>query len=214
MNSLIPARRWHAACRAGRRPWTNRVGEDERRPEPGMPQRGARAQEAKLGEPQRLRLGQRLRQAFPPAEQVFVEATHQQRGGGVIDLPQAQTDTTTTRQDQSLGKAHEALTLFVLAQSRLACGQRHQVAVQAPVLEHFLGRQSAIRMDDGRMMYVDTPSGDFQPGTRVQLSDANESRKQERPSKPRRKQLEAEAPLRVLHHDSPANPLLDPERPA
>jgi hypothetical protein len=35
-----------------------------------------------------------------------------------------------------------------------------------------------IRMDDGRMMYVDTPSRDFQAGTRVQLSDANEIRKQ------------------------------------
>ena len=35
-----------------------------------------------------------------------------------------------------------------------------------------------IRMDDGRMMYVDTPSRDFQPGTRVQFSDANEIRKQ------------------------------------
>ena len=35
-----------------------------------------------------------------------------------------------------------------------------------------------IRMDDGRMMYVDTSSRDFQPGTRVQLSDANEIRKQ------------------------------------
>jgi hypothetical protein len=35
-----------------------------------------------------------------------------------------------------------------------------------------------IRMDDGRMLYVDTPSRDFQPGTRVQLSDANEIRRQ------------------------------------
>jgi hypothetical protein len=35
-----------------------------------------------------------------------------------------------------------------------------------------------IRMDDGRMMYVDTPSRDIQPGTRVQLSDANEIRRQ------------------------------------
>jgi hypothetical protein len=35
-----------------------------------------------------------------------------------------------------------------------------------------------IRMDDGRMMYVDTPSRDFQPGTRVQLSDASEIRRQ------------------------------------
>ena len=34
-----------------------------------------------------------------------------------------------------------------------------------------------IRMDDGRMVYVDTPSRDFQPGTRVQLSDANEIRR-------------------------------------
>jgi hypothetical protein len=35
-----------------------------------------------------------------------------------------------------------------------------------------------IRMDDGRMMYVDTPSRDIQPGTRVQLSDANEIQRQ------------------------------------
>jgi outer membrane lipoprotein SlyB len=35
-----------------------------------------------------------------------------------------------------------------------------------------------IRMDDGRMMYVDTPSRDFAPGARVLLSDANEIRRQ------------------------------------
>jgi hypothetical protein len=35
-----------------------------------------------------------------------------------------------------------------------------------------------IRMDDGRMMYVDTPSRDFLPGTRVQLSDGSEIRRQ------------------------------------
>src|SRR3954467_8368304 len=35
-----------------------------------------------------------------------------------------------------------------------------------------------IRMDAGRMMYVDTPSRDFAPGTRVLLSDANEIRRQ------------------------------------
>ena len=35
-----------------------------------------------------------------------------------------------------------------------------------------------IRMDDGRTVYVDTPSRDFAPGTRVQLSDANEIRRQ------------------------------------
>lgn len=35
-----------------------------------------------------------------------------------------------------------------------------------------------IRMDDGRMVYVDTASRDFAPGTRVQLSDANEIRRQ------------------------------------
>jgi hypothetical protein len=34
-----------------------------------------------------------------------------------------------------------------------------------------------IRMDDGRVVYVDTPGGDFAPGTRVQLSDANEIRR-------------------------------------
>jgi len=35
-----------------------------------------------------------------------------------------------------------------------------------------------IRMDDGRMLYVDTPSRDFAPGARVLLSDANEIRRQ------------------------------------
>ena len=35
-----------------------------------------------------------------------------------------------------------------------------------------------VRMDDGRMMYVDTPSRDIAPGTRVLLSDANEIQRQ------------------------------------
>ena len=35
-----------------------------------------------------------------------------------------------------------------------------------------------IRMDDGRTLYVDTPSRDFRPGARVLLSDANEIRQQ------------------------------------
>ena len=34
-----------------------------------------------------------------------------------------------------------------------------------------------IRMDNGRMMYVDTSSADFSPGTRVQLSENNEIRR-------------------------------------
>ena len=34
-----------------------------------------------------------------------------------------------------------------------------------------------IRMDDGRMVYVDTPSRDFSAGTRVQLTDNNEIRR-------------------------------------
>ena len=34
-----------------------------------------------------------------------------------------------------------------------------------------------IRMDNGRTIWVDTPSRDFQPGTRVQLSEANEIRR-------------------------------------
>jgi len=35
-----------------------------------------------------------------------------------------------------------------------------------------------IRMDDGRMVYVDTPSREFVAGSRVLLSDANEIRQQ------------------------------------
>jgi hypothetical protein len=35
-----------------------------------------------------------------------------------------------------------------------------------------------IRMDDGRMLYVDTPSRDIAVGQRVQLTDAKEIRVQ------------------------------------
>ena len=35
-----------------------------------------------------------------------------------------------------------------------------------------------IRMDDGRTLYVDTPSREFVAGSRVLLSDANEIRRQ------------------------------------
>ena len=35
-----------------------------------------------------------------------------------------------------------------------------------------------IRMDNGQTVFVDTPSRDFAPGTRVQLSSANEIRRQ------------------------------------
>ncbi|HEY1289149.1 MAG TPA: hypothetical protein VGF58_12540 [Burkholderiales bacterium] len=35
-----------------------------------------------------------------------------------------------------------------------------------------------IRMDDGRTLYVDTPSHEFVAGSRVLLSDANEIRRQ------------------------------------
>ena len=35
-----------------------------------------------------------------------------------------------------------------------------------------------IRMDDGSMVYVDTPGKEFAPGQRVQLSNANEIRRQ------------------------------------
>ena len=35
----------------------------------------------------------------------------------------------------------------------------------------------AIRMDNGRTIYVDTPSSEFQKGTRVQLTEANEIRR-------------------------------------
>ena len=35
-----------------------------------------------------------------------------------------------------------------------------------------------VRMDDGRTLYVDTPSREFVAGTRILLSDANEIRRQ------------------------------------
>jgi hypothetical protein len=59
----------------------------------------------------------------------------------------------------------------------IAAGPRTGSDKVAPAGDSGLQRLR-IRMDDGRMMYVDTPSRDFQPGTRVQLSEANEIRKQ------------------------------------
>jgi hypothetical protein len=35
----------------------------------------------------------------------------------------------------------------------------------------------SIRMDNGRMIFVDTSSSEFQPGTRVQLTESNEIRR-------------------------------------
>ncbi|HEV8105876.1 MAG TPA: hypothetical protein VGP97_00030 [Burkholderiales bacterium] len=52
-------------------------------------------------------------------------------------------------------------------------------SARSPVAVSEAGMQRLrIRMDDGRMMYVDTPSAGFAPGTRVLLSDANEIRRQ------------------------------------
>jgi hypothetical protein len=35
----------------------------------------------------------------------------------------------------------------------------------------------SIRLDDGRMVYVDTPNRDFAPGARVELTNNNEIRR-------------------------------------
>ena len=50
---------------------------------------------------------------------------------------------------------------------------RRPVAVSETAMQRL-----RVRMDDGRMLYVDTPSHDFRPGSRVLLSDANEIRQQ------------------------------------
>ena len=50
---------------------------------------------------------------------------------------------------------------------------RNPAATAAPGMQRL-----RVRMDDGRMLYVDTTSHDFAPGARVLLSDANEIRRQ------------------------------------
>ena len=59
----------------------------------------------------------------------------------------------------------------------LAAGPNTSARNPAATAETSLQRLR-IRMDDGRMLYVDTPSRDFAPGARVLLSDANEIRRQ------------------------------------
>jgi hypothetical protein len=54
-----------------------------------------------------------------------------------------------------------------------------QTSARSPAAPSDSGLQRLrIRMDDGRMVYVDTPGKDFAPGQRVLLSDANEIRRQ------------------------------------
>jgi len=60
----------------------------------------------------------------------------------------------------------------------LAAGTNTSARNPAATAETAGMQRLRIRMDDGRMMYVDTSSRDFAPGTRVLLSDANEIRRQ------------------------------------
>jgi hypothetical protein len=60
----------------------------------------------------------------------------------------------------------------------IVAGPRPASTERIPAAKESGLQRLRIRMDDGRMMYVDTPSHDFAPGTRVQLSDANEIRRQ------------------------------------
>jgi hypothetical protein len=63
------------------------------------------------------------------------------------------------------------------APGTLAAGQNTSARNPAATAEASKQRLR-IRMDDGRMVYVDTPSRDFVAGSRVLLSDANEIRQQ------------------------------------
>jgi hypothetical protein len=60
----------------------------------------------------------------------------------------------------------------------VAAGTAPATSERIPAAKESGLQRLRIRMDDGRMLYVDTPSRDFQPGTRVQLSDASEIRQQ------------------------------------
>jgi hypothetical protein len=55
-----------------------------------------------------------------------------------------------------------------------APGQRATTASAAPSQGDM--QRLGIRMDNGRTIWVDTPSREFRPGMRVQLSEANEIR--------------------------------------
>ncbi len=63
------------------------------------------------------------------------------------------------------------------APGTLAAGPKTAARNPAATAETSMQRLR-IRMDDGRMMYVDTPSRNFVAGSRVLLSDANEIRQQ------------------------------------
>ena len=79
--------------------------------------------------------------------------------------------------EQPYGAGTGVVQAVTPAPGPLAAGPNTSARNPAATAEAGLQRLR-IRMDDGRMMYVDTPNRDFAPGTRVLLSDANEIRRQ------------------------------------
>lgn len=63
------------------------------------------------------------------------------------------------------------------APAPLVAGQENPARAPATAGSTTGMQRLAIRMDNGRMLYVDTPSSEFQKGTRVQLTEANEIRR-------------------------------------
>src|SRR5262249_38302295 len=71
---------------------------------------GGQCAQPVLGLAQRLRLRQGLIEAVAFAEQVLVEALHQQRRGGVVDPPQAEDDGAGAGPQEPRGELEQSLT--------------------------------------------------------------------------------------------------------
>src|SRR5262249_41243364 len=86
----------------------------------------------------RLGFGHRSREPRAFAEQVLIEPGHQQRGGPVIDLPEAEHDRARPLDEERLDEPEVALAAGVLAQPALAGGEYDEVGIEFPGVDDLL----------------------------------------------------------------------------
>ena len=79
-----------------------------------------------------------------PAQQIAVEAIHEQRRGGVVHLPERQANRAASGQKEGLSEAEQPVASAWPTQAAFAGRERHQLGVELPEFEHFGGRQAPI----------------------------------------------------------------------
>lgn len=101
---------------------------------------GRELAEPGLGFGQRRHFRERGFKPFALAQQVRVEAVHDQRRGHVVDRPQAEAQRIGPDHQQGLREADHPLAPRALSQCRLASRGGHQIGVELPVRDDLLDR--------------------------------------------------------------------------